>query len=68
MQYLPETYTPLAQRSSAGEEMLAEKRTDAIVKGAYYIYMCMAREPLLRHPYMLLTAGYSQTDRACSQG
>ena len=39
MQYLPETYTPLAQRSSAGEEMLAEKRTDAIVKGAYYIYM-----------------------------
>lgn len=30
--------------------------------------MCMAQEPLLRHPYMLLTAGYSQTDWACSQG
>lgn len=39
MQVLPETDTPLAQRSTAGEEVLAEKRTDAILKGAYYIYV-----------------------------
>lgn len=39
MQYLPETYTPLAQRSIAGEEVQAKKRTDAILKGAYYIYV-----------------------------